>query len=54
MEDSNLELTSSDECEYHVDYYDICQKTCFYCKDMINKGKCPKGRVRKDVEGQQQ
>lgn len=29
------------ECEYHVDYYDICLKNCFYCKDNIKDNKCP-------------
>ena len=30
------------ECKYHVEYYDICQKNCFYCKDNLKDGKCPK------------
>ena len=30
------------ECEYHVEYYDICLKNCFYCKDNVKGDKCPK------------
>ena len=49
-ENSNIDEGMISECEYHVDYYDICQKTCFYCKDTIEKGKCPKGKCCKDGE----
>ena len=30
------------ECEYHVEYYDICLKNCFYCRDNVKGDKCPK------------
>lgn len=35
------EQINPNECKYHVDYYDICQKNCFYCKDNIKNDKCP-------------
>ena len=36
-----MQNINPNECKYHVDYYDICQKNCFYCKDNIKNDKCP-------------
>ena len=40
MIEVNIKIDPS-KCRYHVDYYDICQKNCFYCKDNIKNDKCP-------------
>lgn len=31
-------------CSHHVDYFDICQASCFTCEQTIKDHKCPKER----------